>query len=611
MKAPGRLKTVRGLFYSMKKIIALFFIISLVAACISQKEIKPPSKKTEEAPLPVKPDLPISTDKPGLQEKPEKYERVLSCRERTGEFFNNSGIEVLPFFKATFFDLDHDGQQELIAGNKDGTLRLYKWQLSGMDLKWTLVDDYFSGIEVGAFSAPAMADIDLDGAPEVIIGSGGFSSESGRVLVYRNNGTYSRPVWKMINMPRIDVGDDAVPALLDVDGDARPDLIVGSSVGRLYLYRNNSTRGRISFRKDPGYFKGVSVGMYGMPAAFSSGNKLVIIVGNSVGELNLFERQRNGKAVWQKIPLKIGMESFSAPAFFQNSAGTQPDLVVSDSNGRIHYFRNVRKDFREWEKLGRFFSGRVMPGPACAPSAAEIEGRSCLITGNINGNLKLFEFRPDEAELPWIEKPAFFDGIKLSGFARGTVTMWKGKYLLVTGQQDGPLRAFLNTGSIEKPEWKEQKNFFRGISKILHASPAVFDLDGDGEWELVIGDVDGNVTGYTHGDADGGAPYWRKIEHVFSQVSVNRYASPALIRHRENIYLFVGQQDGKMLVYTAADSGTGFPVFSRQNYLSDIQVSNHSSPSVIIKGDMFEMAVGDYNGNLRLFACRSDASASQ
>jgi hypothetical protein len=225
----------------MKKIAALIYMLMLLSSCVPQTEViqPPPPQETKLIPLPPpekKPE-PISI--------PKRYKSGLACEENTSVVFNQSGIEVLPFVRLAFFDIDNDGRQELIAGGKDGSLRLYKRESSGADRRWVPVKGYFDGIKVGAFSSPAVADIDLDGKPEIIVGTGGFSSESGRVIVFRNTGTLDRPVWQKVDMPVIDVGDDATPALIDVNGDNRPDLIVGNSTGSLMLYRN-TTRDRKS-----------------------------------------------------------------------------------------------------------------------------------------------------------------------------------------------------------------------------------------------------------------------------------------------------------------------------------------------------------------------------
>lgn len=576
----------------MKRIAAFVFIFFLFVSCVPKKEVIQPPKETKI----------LSPPAPEIQPVTKKHLQTVTCEENTSDMFNKSGMEVLPFVRLAFFDMDGDGQQELIAGSKDGALRLYKRLVSETYRIWEAVPGYFDGIRVGAFASPAIGDLDADGKAEIVVGTGGFSSESGRVIAFRNHGTMRKPVWKKENMPGIDVGDDATPALADVNNDGKADLVIGNSTGAFFLYRNSSKTGSVSFVKDNDYFRGVSVGMYGMPAATIDKGKVIIIAGNGMGKLYQLERAQNGKTGWQRTTLKMAFTSFAAPSFLQDSGDPLPNLVVSDGNGQIHYFKNAGSGFREWDENYTFFAGRIMPGPACTPSLAAVSGRSCMVTGNINGELKLFELRPHAEVLPWVERPDFFKGIKLSGFSKGMITSWQGSDLLITGQQDGFVRAFLNSGSLERPSWKEQKDFFRGVPKTFHASPTVFDLDGDGIWELVVGDVEGRVTAYRVDDPKAARPSWKKIENVFESVQVDRYASPALIRDAETIYLFVGGQDGSMSLYTAQNSRT--PRFQKDTFFNGIRMNNHSSPSAYVNNGVIEMSVGDYNGNLRHFACK-------
>jgi len=584
----------------VKKIAALIYILMLITSCIPHRDVIQPPQETKVIPLPPP------------EKKPEpipvlkRYKPGLDCEDNTSDVFNRSGLEVLPFVRLVFFDMDNDGSQELIAGGKDGSIRLYKRQFRELHSTWIEVNGYFQEIQVGAFSSPAVADLDLDGKPEIIVGTGGFSSESGRIIVFRNAGTLDSPLWQRVDMPIIDVGDDATPAVIDVNGDNKPDIIVGNSTGALALYRNTTSQGKISFTRDTDFFKGINIGMYGMPAATVSNSRIIIIAGNSMGKLYLLEKQ-NATASWQRSGLKMEFSNFAAPAFMQDSDDPAANLVVSDGNGQIHYYKNVRSDFRSWEEAPSFFAGRLMPGPACTPAVCELGGKSFMVTGNVNGELRLFEYRPIAGELPWVEKVNFFKGIKLSGYARGTLVIWQGKYLLITGQQDGYVRAFLNMGPDDRPAWKEQKDFFRGVPKTFHASPTVFDLEGDGVWELIVGDVDGNVTAYRMDNADSNKQNWRKIEGVFSGVKTDRYASPSLVRDDEWIYLFVGQQDGGIRFYSAKNVVRGMPVFSREEFLSNLKVNNHSSPSVFMNKGIIDLSVGDYNGNLRHFACRKDS----
>jgi len=576
------------------KINIFFLILFLIVSCAPRKEIAQPSEALRP---------PVSVVKPAPV---EKYKSFLQCDEKTKDFFNSTGIEVLPFMRVVFYDIDRDGVNEMIAGSKDGALRLYRNSGTRDVPHWSLVPEYFDGVSAGAFSAPAAGDIDGDGKPEILVGTGGFSKDSGKIIFYKNAGTNVKPLWKRMDMPEIDVGNDAAPALFDVDNDGRADLIVGNSTGKLFLFRAKHTGKGVVFAKDAAYFKDVKLGMYVVPAVTSYQNRILIIAGNSMGRLSVLEREFKSRSSWEKSALALSFCSFAAPAFLNSDQSGIMDMVISDGNGQLYYYRNWGKDYRNWNEAVDFFSGRIFTGPASSPVITEVNGSSFMVVGNINGEIRLFVNKPSSAGLPWKERPGFFNGIRLSSFSKGILTEWDGRSLLITGQQDGIIRAFLNTGSLEKPFWSEKKQFFRGVPKIMHAAPAVFDIDGDGKWELIVGGSDGYVKGFRYEIDRDGNPVWQKIEKIFDYAKAAGFAAPSLAREAGKTYLFVGQQDGKISIFTSDPLYRGSSVFYPDDYLQGVQVNNHSCPAVFEKMGIIELTIGDYNGNLKHFACHTE-----
>ena len=587
----------------MKKFFFLT-VLFIFISCSSPKGIILPPEPAILASLDIKPSS-IKNPEPETQ-VPEKQRLFFSCEEKTKSTFNSSGFEVLPFIRTISYDIDNDGTEELIAGSKDGFLRLYKRSVINDTPGWTLIEKYFDGIKARAFSAPAVGDIDNDGKPEIILGTGGFSSESGKVIFYKNTGSFNEPLWEKLNFTPIDVGNDATPSLFDIDNDGRLDLIVGNSTGNLFLFRNHSENNTLSFIKDPSFFKGLNLGMYVAPSVTAQGDKVILIAGNSMGKLYILEKTKAGKSSWHKDSLNISLSSFASPAFIKTGQSRTKDLLLSDGDGQLYYFQNKKNNYRVWGKSSNFFSERIFPGPACVPAIFEINGGLFMISGNINGELKLFENKPSPNRLPWVERPDFFRGIKLSSFSRGIITEWNGKYLLITGQQDGFIKAFLNSGSFGKPLWIEQKQFFRGIPKIMHASPTVFDIDGDGKWELITGDVDGFVRGYCCKITLDGKPVWEMIQNSFANVKVARYSVPSFFKYSNKIYLFVGQENGRVVMFSSEISQSGPLIFDKEDYLAGIKVNNHSAPSAFLKDGLIEVSIGDYDGNLKHFTCKEN-----
>lgn len=573
-------------------IAALFGVVS----CAPQKDIV----FLPETPPPVA----APVQRPQQELTPlVKYKSFLQCDEKK-DFFNSSGIEVLPFMRVIFFDIDGDGLMEMIAGSKDGSLRLYRNSGSREVPRWEFDAHYFDGVRAGVFSAPAAGDIDGDGRPEILIGTGGFSRDSGKVIFYRNEGALLRPVWKKMDLPEISVGNDATPALFDVDHDGRLDLIVGNSTGNLFLFRARQTEKGIAFVKDTAYFKDVQLGMYVVPAVTAYQDRILIIAGNSMGKLYLLERGYENSSSWHKSTLPVSVSSFASPAFIDGYKTGVLDMVVSDGNGQLYYYRNNGTNYRGWSKKDDFFSVRILTGPVSAPVITELNGSAYMVVGNIKGEIRLFVNELWQAGRPWVEKQGFFSNIKLPGFARGTLTQWDGSPLLITGQQDGKIRAFFNSGSADQPVWSEKKDFFRGVPNIMHAAPAVFDVDNDGKLELVVGGSDGYVKGFRYEIGKDGAPVWQRIEKLFDYAKVNGYASPSLVREKGRTYLLVGQQDGKISIFTSNPVYWRTQVFYPDDFLQGVQVNNHSCPAVFEAKGLIELSVGDYNGNLKHFACR-------
>lgn len=568
------------------KIVAFLTVLLLLSSCVPKKEVV--------APLP-----------PTVAPAVRQFKKYLNCSENTDVYFNRCGLDAMPFARTAFFDMDNDGNKELLVGSKDGLLRIYRYN-AGRIPRWLPVNDYFKGIRPGAFLSPAAGDINGDGIPEIAIGTGGFSTNSGRVFFYRNTGTPANPSWEVIRTPEITVGNDATPVIYDIDNDGRQDLIIGNSEGKLFLFRNKSDQRIMSFSLDTDFFKDIDLGMYVAPAVTSHDNTVIIVAGNSMGKLYRLEKRMKNNSPWVRQTLDITMDSFASPVFADILSPGRKDIVVSDGSGRLHYFVSRNNALSHWEESPDFFSERILPGPACTPALIDINGRTFMVVGNRQGDIRLYEYNHSQDQLPWAEIPGVFSRIKLSSFSRGIVTEFDGRELLITAQHDGILKAFLNFGTVDEPTWTEQTRFFEAVPNLPHAAPSVFDLDGDGRWELIIGASDGSVQGFFYKVTADGSLIWEPLPESFSRVRVKRFAAPAPVRYGDTLYLLVGQQDGRIVVFTAQSIPGSMPVFYVNGHIDAVQVINHSSPSALINNGVIELTVGDYEGNLKHFACRQD-----
>ncbi|MCK5286899.1 MAG: VCBS repeat-containing protein [Thermodesulfovibrionia bacterium] len=545
--------------------------------------------------------------------KDKKVGRVqpIRCTEDTVSNFNISGIRALPFIRTTFYDMNGDGLTDMIAGSKYGLLHLYSNSGDTQIRYWNLITGFFKGVDVRAFSAPAVGDIDGDRRAEVIVGTGGFSSDSGRILFFKNKGTGNSPKWKKVKGPDIKIGNDAAVTLVDFNFDGKPDIIAGNSEGKIFFFKNASTRKEIRFIKDKSLFIKRSFHMYAVPTAIKVKDRVILIVGNSLGKLYMFEIKKNKKGLSKKrLRIKLPAKSFLTPSFANLLKKNRFDLVLADSDGVLSYFENTSNDFTVWKRNRQIFNNRLFAGPACSPTLSHMKKRMFMVVGNIDGTLRLYEYNNNSKGLPWVEKKNYLKGIKMSGFSRGILTYWKGREILITGESSGHIKAFLNKSKGVKPLWKEEKRYFKGIDIHYHSTPAIFDINGDGKWELITGAQDGRIYSYRIKKIHNGLPVWEKIDRLFDNIKVGGFSTPSVVRDKNTLYLFVGQQDGHIRSYTAALHARNIPfgsqnkiIFRERNFLKDIKMYKHSSPFIRLNNGVIELVSGDYDGNIRHFTC--------
>ena len=158
-----------------------------------------------------------------------------------GSYFDDHPEENYRYYPCAA-DWDGDGTPDLFCGSVDGNVYYYRGVgFTGLDGRLqTGPVQQVDGVSVGRFSSPRLLDVDGDGKDDLIVGSGDgsiqwFRSEGG--LSFTPQGELLRPF----------AGGQCLPAAGDVDGDGIPDLIAGSDQGQLLLYPGQRQDGRLVF----------------------------------------------------------------------------------------------------------------------------------------------------------------------------------------------------------------------------------------------------------------------------------------------------------------------------------------------------------------------------
>lgn len=172
-------------------------------------------------------------------------------------------------------DMDNDGKIDLVCGNNRGEILFYRNTSSSnntLNPSFQKANSTFTGfnIDIGGFSAPAIADINKDGLKDLVIGR-----NDSMLSYYRNIGTLSNPNFSIVTSKFGDVKafdsigfqyiyDDTFaiigyypvyekatyskPAIMDLDGDDTLEMVVANSLGTIRIYEVDGNKPTSSFK---------------------------------------------------------------------------------------------------------------------------------------------------------------------------------------------------------------------------------------------------------------------------------------------------------------------------------------------------------------------------
>ena len=273
----------------------------------------------------------------------------------TGSFAARVGIPVAGTPGAVaIVDLDGDGKPEIITANHGGSSVSV---LRNIGTGGIIDTNFFASpvnFSVGASPFNVVAvDVDGDGKPDVVTVNQGDINQ--KVSILRNTSMVGDVSGGSL-APAMDLaGSDAGETITvgDLDGDGKPDLIVGSWSGQtIAVYRNLSTSGS------------VTTNSFAPEVAFSAGGNVHTI---AVGDLD-----GDGKpdlAVVTELPSQLSLfKNTSIPGSFTiSSLGSRIDFA-SGYNAVGVVFDDLNGDGRPDVVFGNFYSGTFSVYPNNVPA---------------------------------------------------------------------------------------------------------------------------------------------------------------------------------------------------------------------------------------------------
>ena len=407
------------------------------------------------------------------------------------------------------FDWDLDGDYDYLDGSinfnemtflKNGRIEhgggpdsmIYQdtmWQAGG------------TSISLPVWPAAFNVDIDQDGLKDLLISPNAANASENYKCVwyYHNNSTVGVPNWQFMSDTflvdqSIDLGTAAYPMLFDYNKDGKPDLFIGSDGyrqasgllrSRISYYENTSTAGHPAFTLRTKDFLNIDTFNFaGAAPAFGdldNDGKKDMVIGHSDGTISYFRNMAASdtvQPVWQPAAVAladnttaiINVGGRAAPFIYDIDKDGKADLLAGSMYGTLHYYQNLGTTPGSVSlKLVNDKLGGVKTDPnqliGCysTPYIGRVDstGRDYLLMGSNSGNI----YR--------------FDSVA-SGDTTLTYPLLESQYsyidstYLVYNHPSSPFAAYSN----------------------LRSALTVGDVDGDGDYEMIVGTLRGGVEFY-------------------------------------------------------------------------------------------------------------------
>jgi hypothetical protein len=425
-------------------------------------------------------------------------------------------------------DLDCNGRSDLLIGRLDGTVTRY--ETAAFDPlgapAFRLVANEFEGIRIiGQQVGPAlpvgpsmhgantMALADHDGDRDLDLFWGDFFEQG--LLLIPNSGTCPAPNFRNppvpfpVGSPLLTSGYNA-PAFGDLSGDGRADLVVGvlggaynplrtSAENLYYLTRGEGSTWAVRSRR---LLPVLDIGSESIPAIadLDGDGDLDLVLSNKLDpsdpQTSFVYRLENVGAARRaafrmRPPIDLGRRFHSAPAFADLDGDGRLDALLGQWGPRLAWYRGTAAGFEPADSA----LVTITRGSNTVPALGDLDGDGDqdLLVGESSGWLNYYRNAGD-AQVPRFELVSDeFERIRAGRRSAPALADLDGDGdldLLVGSESDG-VALFRNEGSRTLARLVQDSTF--SVEAPVLAAPAAGDLDGDGDSDLVLGGAGGGM----------------------------------------------------------------------------------------------------------------------
>ncbi len=436
----------------------------------------------------------------------------------------------MEYTKPVFADLDNDGDGDLYVGEHDGYINVFE-NLGGDPPEWSCVTTALDSIDVGKHAAPTFWDIDTDGDLDLFIGD----ENDGDIWYYRNDGTPESPIWTFVTDTYIApslVDHHAVPFFADLDQDGDDDLLVGHNEGGAAHFLNAGSPGSPAWSFQTMFYAGFDVGDKSAVCVFDvNGDDLKdLFLAGLEGEIHFILNDGPGQnPTYTDLGVIFDVGFNATPTLWDLDGDGDLDLVSGESDGNLNLLTNTgtptdpRWTFADDQLAYLDLGFRSMPALADIDADGDLD----LFVGRLQTGIAYLNNVGSADSAAWRRVSDSYADLDPPG--REAPVFYDldgdGDLDLLVGTEAGTLILLQNTGTPQNAAWSEPVYSYAGIDVGGDAAPAVADVDGDGDGDLFIGNQDGTLH-YYRNDGTPSNPVWQDMGE-YPGIDVGNYSAPA------------------------------------------------------------------------------------
>jgi hypothetical protein len=572
---------------------------------------------------------------------PPRFERRVTAfpvADSAGRPYDHPFLGGFNVPRPQLVDIDADGDLDLFVQEAADRIAFFE-RLDGPEIRFAWRTDRFAELEVGEWYR--FTDLDDDGDPD-LLGEAKFSL----IQAWENRGPAAEPRFVSVVDTLRDTSGTAIfsdrqniPNVVDFDCDGRLDLMLGRLDGSVTRYEavapwQGGEAPTFEFVTDD--FERIRIVAQITPSRHGA-NTLVFADIDADGDKDLMwgDFFEPGLLILENVgtcespafsnrPVSfprgdpLTTSGYNAATFGDVDGDGDLDAVVGVLGGAYNPITTAADNLyfleqytEAWRIVTRRLIGQVDVGAESVPAVGDLDGDGDpdLLLGN-----KIDPRDPRTARIYRLEnvglegRPEFrlAGALDVDGqfhYAPALADLdADGDLDLVVGTWNEDVRLYRNEGSRTARRFAADSEPLVELTRGSHASPALADLDGDGDLDLVAGESSGELNLWRN-DGTSREPSFVLVTDTLGGFDVGRRSAPALADLDEDgdLDLLVGSESGETAVFWNRGAGSLEAAFVRGG--SALELPGTAAPvfaDLDADGDP-DLLAGEIAGGLRYY----------